>query len=753
MYKKLGGLFTLAALIALIIGNPLHGRIAFASGPNITQTMQDLNGNNIEVDDLLEYTVIIANTTGEDISNPQFNEAIPVGTEYVPNTLKVNDVAVTDAADGDAMQYDATQNTLGFNIQTIPAGSETAINFRVKVIGSPVYLVNSGNPAKAHRLNLKTGAIETTHELTGQQDVYGLALTNDGRYLFGVNSKTDSVFKYDLQEEKLTNIGSIGLGDVGVPCLDFSPGQSLYAGESKKDRTILINQSTGKGTEIARLRVDEKTKLDIQGGDCAFASDGMLYLMSNTSANRTGDLYIADAKTGYGYKVANVSQTQFFTGLALGTDGTLYASSNKDDGLYRLKTDGSEATFLGPFGVAHGGGDLATAAAQKLKIVAVAEYSDDNGNEETVTTTHETVGDPPVDPEGQGTYNLVPELLVDTNGDGVFDDEGATVNGGDTITYMLKYGNVGFDLDTINNLDIDITVPDGVSYKRDSLRALAYNSFPDENRNTGYRVTDLVGDGDSGNYDQGSNKPYFRVKRVKSGQNGFVQFEFFVNNNTSASNIAMNATLTPDGGDPINVNAANPVGDNWGLNSGASTDYSLVFDSSFSMSYELNGQRKIDIATAALKSAIDSTLTEGSTNVNLRVYGSEYANSARESCQDSKKMVNAGPLNKTEINGVLDGLIPNGYTPIDLTLRRVKEDLVNGANAANNQVVTLVSDGQESCGGDVVGAAQDLIQAASAKNIRVSIDTIGFNISDNPVARQELQKIAEISGGSYFDAA
>ena len=59
----------------------------------------------------------------------------------------------------------------------------------------------------------------------------------------------------------------------------------------------------------------------------------------------------------------------------------------------------------------------------------------------------------------------------------------------------------------------------------------------------------------------------------------------------------------------------------------------------------------------------------------------------------------------------------------------------------------LVTDGDETCGGDVAGAIEDL----ERRGIDARVNIVGFSVRDRRV-RRDMQRWARLGGGSYFDA-
>ncbi|MFB5682504.1 isopeptide-forming domain-containing fimbrial protein [Paenibacillus terreus] len=67
---------------------------------------KDLNGSTIQVGDVIEYTIRTRNTIEDSVvTNLEISDALRAELQYVPGTLKVDGVAVTDAQDSDKGHY------------------------------------------------------------------------------------------------------------------------------------------------------------------------------------------------------------------------------------------------------------------------------------------------------------------------------------------------------------------------------------------------------------------------------------------------------------------------------------------------------------------------------------------------------------------------------------------------------------------------------------------------------------------------
>lgn len=173
----------------------------------------------------------------------------------------------------------------------------------------------------------------------------------------------------------------------------------------------------------------------------------------------------------------------------------------------------------------------------------------------------------------------------------------------------------------------------------------------------------------------------------------------------------------------------------------------VILDVSGSMANEINGKSMMDIAKDSIKDFTASLPNEA--NVGLRVYGHEGARTGKtpeQSCEISELVYEIQPINASEFNSVIDPFIPTGWTPIGLSLEQAKEDFANFPGDTNTNLVYIVSDGAETCGGDPAGAAKELAES----DIQSIVNVIGFNVDIE--GQSHLREIAEAGDGIYTNA-
>jgi Ca-activated chloride channel homolog len=170
----------------------------------------------------------------------------------------------------------------------------------------------------------------------------------------------------------------------------------------------------------------------------------------------------------------------------------------------------------------------------------------------------------------------------------------------------------------------------------------------------------------------------------------------------------------------------------------------LVLDASGSMNTMLpEGRSRFDAARAAVADMVDKL--PATTAIALRVYGHQ-STPDKKNCEDTELVssFSAAPERAAEIRRKIADLKALGYTPISLSLQRAAEDFAS--QPEGKRTIILVSDGHETCKADPCAVAQALAKA----NVSLVVHTIGFGADD--AARRQLQCIASVARGSYFDA-
>jgi Mg-chelatase subunit ChlD len=168
----------------------------------------------------------------------------------------------------------------------------------------------------------------------------------------------------------------------------------------------------------------------------------------------------------------------------------------------------------------------------------------------------------------------------------------------------------------------------------------------------------------------------------------------------------------------------------------------LVLDASGSMNRRIGNKRMIDAAKDVLTAVVKGLPDE--VQVGLRVYGHRIKEGQRGDCEDSQQVQPIGKLDRTRLLNRIHAINALGTTPIAYSLNQVGKDL---AGAAGQQMVILVTDGREECGGDPKAA----VAALKAQGLNVRVNIVGFALTDT-TAQQQLADAAALTGGSYVTA-
>lgn len=171
----------------------------------------------------------------------------------------------------------------------------------------------------------------------------------------------------------------------------------------------------------------------------------------------------------------------------------------------------------------------------------------------------------------------------------------------------------------------------------------------------------------------------------------------------------------------------------------------LVLDGSYSMVEEdVDGRARIDVA----KEAANKVLTKigDSTDVGLLTYGTKVGNGPDdkvEGCKDITLLAEPVSGKVDKLKEKVDEVTPKGYTPIGEALQAAADALPD----SGDRTIVLVSDGADTCAPPPVC---EVAQELARNGIDLVINTVGLLV--DKTAREELECIAEATGGSYADA-
>lgn len=165
----------------------------------------------------------------------------------------------------------------------------------------------------------------------------------------------------------------------------------------------------------------------------------------------------------------------------------------------------------------------------------------------------------------------------------------------------------------------------------------------------------------------------------------------------------------------------------------------ILLDGSGSMVDPWQNTNKWEVAKKLVVKTIDSIQrTEPDVEIGLRVFGFQSPR-AMQDCKDSKLVVPISKNSSVTVKNALQGITPQGYTPIAYSLFLAAGDFPT-AEAANS--IILITDGIENCEGDPCASAQVLRD----KRITLKPFIIGVGIEEKD--KQQFECI-----GAFYDAS
>jgi hypothetical protein len=167
----------------------------------------------------------------------------------------------------------------------------------------------------------------------------------------------------------------------------------------------------------------------------------------------------------------------------------------------------------------------------------------------------------------------------------------------------------------------------------------------------------------------------------------------------------------------------------------------IILDLSGSMKLPLGKSTRIGTARQVLRTVLAHVPDDF--NVGLRLYGHRYGSRQKETCTDTELVLPIQKLDRAGLLSIVDRTQPRGETPLVYSVLQTPADL----KPLGGGSVVLITDGEESCNGDPVGAARQLKDSG----IDVTLNIVGFTLTGKQV-EQQLGALAEATGGRYYSA-
>ncbi|MFS0575735.1 VWA domain-containing protein [Sporosarcina sp. 179-K 3D1 HS] len=174
------------------------------------------------------------------------------------------------------------------------------------------------------------------------------------------------------------------------------------------------------------------------------------------------------------------------------------------------------------------------------------------------------------------------------------------------------------------------------------------------------------------------------------------------------------------------------------------TNVVILMDASGSMKAELAGVSRMKLAKEAIEKFTEELDDE--VHVSLLAYGHKGTGNQSDqqlSCTTIDAVYPLSPYNQTDFQGALNSFQASGWTPLAGAIEEANKILEPYGNGEYRNIVYIVSDGIETCGGDPVAAAKQLNES----NIEAKVNIIGFDVDDE--GQNQLKQVAEAGGGKY----
>jgi hypothetical protein len=168
----------------------------------------------------------------------------------------------------------------------------------------------------------------------------------------------------------------------------------------------------------------------------------------------------------------------------------------------------------------------------------------------------------------------------------------------------------------------------------------------------------------------------------------------------------------------------------------------VVLDVSGSMNEKLGDSTRWKTALGVLDQLLKSLPEDF--NVGLRVYGHRYGSRDPHTCTDTELVVPLVRLDRDRLLAAANKVRPRGETPLVYSVLQTVGDL---KSAGGDGSVILITDGEESCKGDLKTAAQTLKSSA----VHLTLNIVGFTIQGK-ATEEQLGGLAEATGGRYYRA-
>lgn len=176
----------------------------------------------------------------------------------------------------------------------------------------------------------------------------------------------------------------------------------------------------------------------------------------------------------------------------------------------------------------------------------------------------------------------------------------------------------------------------------------------------------------------------------------------------------------------------------------APTNAVILLDASSSMLLQADGHLKMETAKSAVRS-FGAAMGQNSA-ISLYAYGhmgSQNKSDQQLSCSTIDEVYPLGEYDEERFRKAVAKVEAKGWTPLAGAIAKARED---HAGTTKDITLYIVSDGEETCGGDPIAEAEKF----AASNPDRHVNVIGFQVDSK--AESQLQAVAEAGNGTYMGA-
>lgn len=176
----------------------------------------------------------------------------------------------------------------------------------------------------------------------------------------------------------------------------------------------------------------------------------------------------------------------------------------------------------------------------------------------------------------------------------------------------------------------------------------------------------------------------------------------------------------------------------------APTRVIVMIDGSGSMAERMGGRTKLELAREAALGFVDGL--PASVQTSLLVFGQQGSNQQAGKAKSCAAIDLLAPMaaDQGRLRAALSQVRAVGWTPLAAGLDRA-EALLTASATPGEQVIYVVSDGEETCGGDPVAVARRI----NGGRTRAIVNVIGFNLPSGEAAK--LTAVARAGGGAFVN--